>query len=227
MTTASGDSMTRSDGDSVAAAVLVGGSSRRMGTPKAMLRVPEHGPSMLERVVRVLRLCAGQVMLVGTPESKYPLEVADLPCVVDAGAGPVGGLIAALRASNHPSVLLVACDLPFLSEEVARLMIARAVMLRRGVCPRIGTVNGPQTLQPLVAVYRRDDVEEIVSLFNAGERSLVGIVTALQMAMAPVEDILAIDAELWSFFNVNTPEDLDVARRHALLCERNDDDTLA
>ncbi len=210
----------------MSAAVLAGGLSRRMGTPKAMLRVPEHGPTMLERVVRVVRRCTNQVMLVGTRESVYPPEVTDVHHVFDAGAGPVGGLIAALRASDHPNVLVTGCDLPFLSEEVVRLVIERSVESGRGVCPSIPDATGSESLQPLLALYHRDDVEEITELFKAGEHSLVRIVEALNMAQLRVEKLIAIDAWQWSFFNVNTTADLDVARRHAALNERNDNDIL-
>lgn len=207
--------MTRSDDERVTSVVLAGGASRRMGSPKAMLRVPEHGPTMLERVVNVVQARSDQVLLVGTALSVFPPELADMHVVIDAGAGPVGGLIAALGASDHSTVFVTACDLPFLSEDVVRLVVRRSVDLRCGVCPAHATTHGPETLQPLVAAYRRDDVEEITALHEAGEQSLIGIVKALNMAILPPVDTVAVDPDHWSFFNVNTRADLDVARRHA------------
>lgn len=206
--------MTQLDG-SVAGAVLIGGRSRRMGVPKALLRVPDNGPTMAERTVNTVRACADHVFLVGINESVVPERLADVRIVMDSGEGPVDGLIAALRATDRARVLVTGCDMPFLSPELLRLVIARSIRTRRGVYPVVTHGDGSESAQPLTAVYQRDQLEEVVRLFEAGVRSLTGIVTSLNMLRMESDQFRRLDPGLWSFFNVNTPRDLQIARRHA------------
>ncbi len=203
----------------VAGAVLVGGESRRMGSPKALLRVPEGGPTMLERVLRVIRHGTDEVMLIGTEDSLRRFETTDAHMLVDGGEGPVSGVIAALRAARQPRVLVAACDMPFLSVEVMRRLVIRSTQTGLGVCPVTIDADGSETLQPLLAIYMRSDADQIERMFHAGERSLSGIVRALNMTQLPVDDLTPEDRGHWSFFNVNTPMDLAVARRHATKTE--------
>lgn len=207
--------MAHSGNTGVTGAVLVGGKSKRMGCPKAQIRIPGDGPSMLDRVIRSLQTCVDEIFLVGTAACTDRVATIDLQLVVDDGTGPTGGLIAALRASGHPRVLLVPCDVPFLSAEVLRHLMRRSLESGRGVFTTTVDSDGTELLQPMPGIYLKDQLEEIERLAGLGEQSLVGIVNSLGMTNVPQEEILAVDPQLWSFFNVNTPSDVKVARRHA------------
>lgn len=221
-----GSELTPLDGTGVLGAVLIGGASRRMGQPKAVVRVPEGGPTMLERVVTAVSACTTSLVLVGTEQSVVPGALTHTRVVHDRGIGPVGGLIAALEASNHPRVLLTACDMPFLSPEVLRMVIAHSIETGEGACVVVRNGDGAERLQPLIAVYGRDDLDEIRNLFRHGARSLIEIVQSLNMERVDLLDILPWDTEMWSVFNVNTPEQLAMARRHAETEDRLSDDIL-
>ena len=94
--------------DAVLGAVLVGGSSRRMGQPKALIRV--DGSAMVDRVGAVLSAAGcSRVVAVGPTDLAGQLEhVADLY----PGDGPLGGVLTAMSASGSaPLVCVVACDL--------------------------------------------------------------------------------------------------------------------
>ncbi len=115
----------------VVGVVLAGGQSRRMGRDKALLRL-EDGRTLLERTVRVLRTVGldNVLLSVSSPERALALReaapaVAALPVVADdaPGRGPLGGLVAALRARPGHAVLLVACDLPHLDSHALRLVV--------------------------------------------------------------------------------------------------------
>lgn len=191
------------------AAVLVGGHSRRMGEPKALLRLGPDGPTMVERIVGAVAEVADEVILVGRVTWSLPESLRHLPCVVDAGGGAADGVVAALRAARHRFCLVVACDMPFLDPDLLRRMADAALERGQGVI--LADDRGDH---PLHAVYRTADLDRIESLVGSGERSLTTIAESVGMHRLP-EDVEGVAARAeWSAFNVNTPDDLMVARRH-------------
>src|ERR1700722_20940618 len=92
----------------VAAFILAGGKSTRMGTDKAFVML--EGRTLLARALEVARAVTAEVRIVGDPE-KF---AAFAPVVKDAfpGCGPLGGIHAALRASTAELNLMLAADVP-------------------------------------------------------------------------------------------------------------------
>ena len=206
--------MTLPTSPDVAAAVLIGGRSRRMGEPKALLRLSDGGPTLLERVVLQVEQCTRQTLLVGTPDVPVPSGLLALPRLEDCGQGPVGGLVSALRGCQHDGLLLTGCDMPFLSRRLLGELIERSASSDYGLCPVSLDEEGRKRLQPLLAIYRRETLAPIESLYWNGARSLHAVVHALGMEQVPVDELEHLDPGLWSFFNVNTPVDLEIARHH-------------
>src|SRR5262245_10058014 len=95
------------------AAILAGGQARRFGgRDKSALLV--GGRSILERQFEVLSGLTDDILLVGA--SAAPTAVA-IRCVPDRMpfSGPLGGLDAALAAARDDRVVIVACDMPFIT----------------------------------------------------------------------------------------------------------------
>ena len=104
------------------AAIFAGGrASRFEGRDKGALIV--DGRSILERQIAELSRFADDIMLVGADvqESMSP----DLRVVPDRtpGRGPLGGLDAALAAAKDEAVVIVACDMPFVTSAFLRHML--------------------------------------------------------------------------------------------------------
>ena len=113
---------TGADGSELTLAILAGGRGERLGgAEKGLLRI--GGRTLIERQ---LALAGGmrEVLLV-TPR---PAPYADLPVrlVTDerVGRGPGAGLAAALAAARTPWVLVLGCDMPFVTPEVLGLLVA-------------------------------------------------------------------------------------------------------
>ena len=83
---------------SLAAVILCGGRSRRMGTDKAGLTFGEE--SLLHRVCRLTLGAANPVVVVAAPDQKLPALPDDVHLVRDLfpGEGPVGGVLTTLNA---------------------------------------------------------------------------------------------------------------------------------
>src|SRR5438128_562980 len=103
--------------------VLVGGASRRMGRDKALL--PLGSATMVEEIAAKVRSVTGSVTLIG-PVEKY--AHLGLPIVPDAveNCGPIGGLYTALKMTTSDWNLIVACDMPDLTEAFLKQLLHEA-----------------------------------------------------------------------------------------------------
>lgn len=106
----------------VAGAVLAGGASRRMGADKAL--IPVDGVPLAVRTAQTLRAAGcGPVWLVGSQPALHNLDWPSLPDAPGAGHHPLRGVVAALRASTQPLVLICPCDLPALTADAVRRLL--------------------------------------------------------------------------------------------------------
>ncbi len=101
--------------------ILIGGASSRMGADKARLRL--DGKTFVERIAAALWAVTDRVSVVGAREAAAH---ANLPNVADLIPrwGALGGIHAALKASQSEWAAIVACDLPFVTGELfSRLLL--------------------------------------------------------------------------------------------------------
>ncbi len=101
------------------ALILIGGQSSRMGKDKSHLRL--NGRTLLERTTSILQSLTDEIYLsvAHDDNGSHPLPVIhDL----EPSPGPLGGLQAAFQHDPTSHWLLIACDLPRLTEnDLAKL----------------------------------------------------------------------------------------------------------
>lgn len=130
------------------AGLLVGGKSTRMGRPKSLLR--SAGRSWAEAVHAALAASVPDVFLLG--DGPVSAELSGLPRLLDVPdrAGPLAGMVGAMRWRPDAAWVFAACDMPLLdAESIAWLLSHResgvwAVMPRR---------PGFRRVEPLGAWY--------------------------------------------------------------------------
>lgn len=191
----------------VAGAVLLGGSSTRMGRDKASLTV--GGVATATRVARVLSELCEEVLLVGgDPPANAPgRRVPDPP----GPPCPLRGIVAALGAACTERVLIVATDLPLVTP--ALLLAILAWPRAEVVVPRPGGVS-----QPLCALYQRDVAKRAASSRLQTDRlAAKGLLAELQASYLEDTDLAEVDPEGAALANLNTPEDL--ARAEILVAQ--------
>jgi molybdopterin-guanine dinucleotide biosynthesis protein A len=161
--------------------ILTGGASRRMGRTKSLL--PFRGHTLVEHIARQMAGCTGSVTLVGFPSVH---ESLGLPVIADdyPGAGPLGGIITALRKTRSDWNLIVACDMPLLTPEVFDKLI-RAIS-RQDRCVLPATPDGK--LQPLCGLYHVAARSELERLFGEGVRRLQDAARELDPLIVPMPD---------------------------------------
>ncbi len=128
--------------------ILVGGASRRMGRDKALLPLGEA--TMVEQIAARVRCAAGSVTLIGSPEKYGHLGLAVVADEIE-NCGPLGGLLTALHITGADWNLLVACDMPNVSEAfLTELLDAAEQSDADCIVPEIDGRS-----DPLCAVYHR------------------------------------------------------------------------
>ena len=188
----------------VAAAVLCGGASRRMGRDKATL--PVDGVPLAGRVLAAAALVADPVVVVAP--AGHPAHRLGWPAVADPGEGPLAALAAALADLAAPHVLVLAGDHP----DLEPALLDHLVGLRREgeavACRRAGR------LEPLVAVYQRTPALAAARRRLAGPAgaSLVGLLGALRLRVVEEAEWRPLDPAGRSFADLDEPGDL-AARR--------------
>jgi molybdopterin-guanine dinucleotide biosynthesis protein A len=98
--------------------ILAGGASKRMQRDKAALIY--RGKTQLERAFEVLSRYLERVFVSVRADQTSDPTRAHLPMIVDseAGEGPIVGIRSAFAAHPNVSWFVLACDLPFLSDNL-------------------------------------------------------------------------------------------------------------
>jgi molybdopterin-guanine dinucleotide biosynthesis protein A len=184
----------------LAAVLLAGGRSLRMGRDKSLLRIGEQ--SILHLLAGRLRELSDQVFL--STGSRPANGWSDVEVIHDRypGRGPIAGLHAALLQTARPKVLLLACDLPGVSTVLLRHLVDRSPGFD-AVIP----VTSDGRSHPACAVYSRNCLPVVEACLKAGENRLLRVAEdpRLRALRLRLPDELAADVQL---LNVNSPEDL-------------------
>ena len=179
--------------------VLAGGDSRRMGHPKAWLKV--GGTTLLRYVVDRLGPTFSEVM-VSFAEPEQLEEPVPFRIVFDRkpSAGPLAGIEAGLEAARNDVLFALACDMPYVTPEIAQVAIAAA----RRCDAAIPRIDGRP--EPVCGAYRRSALPVIARALDGGRLKAADITSELDVTW-----LEGLDPSL--FRSLNTPEDLD--RFHA------------
>ncbi len=192
------------------AIVLAGGRSSRFGEmDKSLLRIGNK--TMLECMIGNLSEIVDEIIIVVSEVEQGERVISTIGRVSIAydsivGFGPIAGILAGLKSAKSEYVVTLACDMPFVNPDVVELLFSLAEGYDAAV-PKWADGN----FEPLHAVYRRESmVIECERAIQRGERAIMAPLRALNVRYVPIErDIQRIDAELRTFVNVNTPDDLE------------------
>ncbi|HWE39413.1 MAG TPA: molybdenum cofactor guanylyltransferase [Isosphaeraceae bacterium] len=203
------------------AVILCGGESRRMGRPKPWL---PFGPErLLPRVVRLVSESAGPVVVVAAPGQDLPALPLEVAVVRDPvpGLGPLQGLAAGLEALPDAVAFAyaTATDAPFLAPGWIDLLVS-LIGPHDLAIPFVAN-----RLHPLASLYRRPRaIDAIRQLLAKGTLHLSSLSSLLGSFRIPHDALRAVDPDLRTLINLNTPGDYHRALRDAGLLPPDPDD---
>ena len=186
-------------------AILAGGKSSRMGTDKSFVRV--LGRPLIEDVLAQVAGIGAETIIITNRVDDY--RTLGLPLFADVlpDKGALGGIYTALHSSSLPHTLCVACDMPFVVRPLLDYLIS-LIPEADAVVPRL---NGEA--EPFRAIYSQVCLAPIRAALDAGKMRVISFFPAVRVRFVDEPEIDRFDPGHLSFFNVNTPEDLEQARR--------------
>jgi molybdopterin-guanine dinucleotide biosynthesis protein A len=192
--------------ETISGVVLAGGRGMRLGgVNKALLEV--DGRTNIERVFAALRPLSSELVVIANDPALSGLAGARVLFDREPYAGVLPALLQGLEAATGVLAIVVACDMPFLSAELLTYLVERAPG-RDVVIPVV-----EDRPEPMHAVYRRAACSEAIrQALGAGQQRMISFLDRVRVARVQETELRALDPELRSFFNTNTPEDLAAAR---------------
>ena len=191
----------------VSAIVLAGGLSRRLGRDKAL--EPFEGEPLIQRVIgRLSRFTDETVVVVNSEARGSELQLPDGAVIavdIFPDSGSLGGIFTGLTAAMNEWGFVVACDMPFLSAD----LILHMLTLRSGYDAVVPRLDGYP--EPTHAAYSSACLPHIQRRLEARELKIAGFFDDVRVRTFSEEEVDDIDPGRLSFFNVNTPEDLERA----------------
>ncbi len=193
----------------LAALILAGGQSSRMGEDKALISY--NGVAILQHVYQVAAACTENVYVLSPWNERYQ-QILSPKCnyLIESqpGRGPLFGFAEGLSQISNDWILLLACDLPLLKVEILQGWIERLPQLPSSI-----SALAPQRSviwEPMCAFYRREVLTELQDFLQAGGRSFQKWFSHICV------EALRVDSEInLMLYNCNTPLDLEeIVNKH-------------
>lgn len=190
--------------------ILAGGAASRYGgRPKGLERV--GGRRVIDRVATALTDAADDLLLIANdPGAGEWLPGVRMASDVRTNCGSLGGIHAALVRAGQP-VLVVAWDMPFVPAALLRTL-REAGARADAALPESGSRRG---LEPLCAYYSTTCVPAIERRLDARDMRVVSFFDDVRVERLPEREVRRFGDPAILFMNVNTPDDLALAERHA------------
>ena len=195
---------------SILGVVMAGGRNTRFGDVKAFAEV--NGRRIIDVVVDVLRDVATEVVISANDHETYAHLGLPMRGDVREDLGPLSGIYTALlwaRERADQGILAVACDMPFPTAALLRA-IAAASPRHDAVLPES---DGRRGLEPLFAYYSVDCIAAIDAAIARADRRMISFHPDVDLYRLPLEQVRTFGDPAVLFMNVNTPADLEAARR--------------
>lgn len=174
-------------------AILIGGDSSRMGVDKATFEV--DGVAMANRVSQAASEAgAKEILLIGGTQAKAKKLTGVWKKDLYPGQGPLGGVITAVKSASNDAVVVLSCDMPFITGSVISSLV-------RGLQDAQATVGRTDRLNWLCAAWSKDEcLTTLQSVWKREERAVHRAAVLLDVAEVPVPAM--------AVRNINEPSDL-------------------
>lgn len=184
--------------------ILAGGKSIRMGENKAFIEI--DGIPIIARVHRILEKLFEEIIIVTNDKELFTRFNSKVYSDLVPQRGVLGGLYTGLFFSSFPYAFCVGCDMPFLKESVIGHLMKEAKN-NDVIVPR--TKDG---FHPLHAIYSKNCLEPIKKTMEQGKYRIIDFYPMVKVKIIEEGEFSPFDSFRESFVNINTPEELLLAK---------------
>ncbi|MBN1627246.1 MAG: molybdenum cofactor guanylyltransferase [Deltaproteobacteria bacterium] len=199
----------------VTGVILAGGKSSRFGTNKAFADV--NGRQLIRRVIDIMGSVFEELIIITNDPGEY--SSLGLPMYEDLikGLGPLGGIYTGLEEMPERHGFFVACDMPFLNEDLIRHITEKISDDLDAVVPKIDW-----KMEPLHSLYSKTCLPAIKELIDSGECMINRFFQSIRAKFINEDEIRRHDPLMMSFYNINRPGELvEAVNRESIILQRN------
>lgn len=180
--------------------ILAGGKNSRMGRNKAFIQI--RGIRIIDNTIDIFKRIFKEVIIVTNNPEDY--EYTKLRLVKDKipDKGSLGGLYSGIEAAKYKKCFVVACDMPYISEELIRYIISL-----EGYDIVVPKVSG--RLEPLFASYTKSCSDCMREQLENNNLKITYSFSKFKVKELNEEKISIYDKKFLSFININTPQELE------------------
>lgn len=192
----------------MATIVLAGGRGRRLGHPKASKKVGTV--TMLQQVVDIVASISHEIIVVIAQDQPEPsLSGTGTRIIRDRyqDKGVLCGIYTGLMASSDAHNIIVACDMPMLNTDLLSYMLELAPGFDV-VIPRV-----EDKIEPLHAIYGSSCLCIIRRQIEQDNLRIRDFLEDVRVRYVERDELERFDPEHLSFFNINTMDDLERAKK--------------
>ncbi len=191
--------------------ILAGGKSTRLGHEKILEKV--GNTSLLQQVISRTESLSREIFIVTAKERTFTrlenLLKVKLVTDIFPGQGSLGGIYTGLVKSDSFYNLVLAADMPFVNVSLLGYMMEVA----EGFDFTLPRING--LFEPLHAIYTKNCIAPIESILKQGKRVIIELFNYVKVRYVEADEVDRFDPQHLSFFNINTKEELERARKIA------------
>lgn len=187
--------------------ILAGGLSSRFGGRNKAL-IEWNGRTLLDYIRQAFGDLFQEIILVTNSPERF--AAWDMTLVTDlfAERSSLTGIHAGLFYAKYPLAFVTACDTPLLQPALIRMLLETAHDDTDVVIPQ--TENG---LEPLCAAYSQRCLQPISHRLRQNDFRIRSFFRQVRVRHVPEGHLRQCDPDLRSFYNINTSDDLELARR--------------
>ncbi len=178
--------------------VMAGGKSSRMGTDKGLI-VHNSQPLVLHQLKVLKPFCEKRI--ISANSSDYAQFGVDVVADVVPNIGPMGGIYSVLKSLETQWLLVLACDLPYISANAVAFLLNHLDESFEIVVP-----SHNMGIEPLFALYHKQLLTKIESQIAEHCFSMNQLINSSKHKLVDFESFLIDEPNL--FKNFNTPADI-------------------
>ena len=187
--------------------ILAGGMNTRFsGQDKAFLSV--GGKLIIDHLYSIFNVLFEDIILVTNNPHKYLGWDINIVTDLFPVRSSLTGIHAGLFYTLNPFAFFAACDTPFLKRELVETIVNS---IEQGV--DVVIPETPAGLEPLCAVYSKECLKPVEQHIIHKKLKVQQLFQKRCVKKIPEKILREKDPDLMSFFNINTPEDLDKANK--------------